>query len=144
MIQALVAVALVAGLVGFGIGNDYAIARCDAAKIEAITNAAAAAAKQGEASNQVERVYVDRVERVEVPVDRVRRVLVAGVCPAADPGVLPASDAGVAADGPAEGNADADLVVDIARDATACIRNAEQLTALQALIRANTEGAPQQ
>lgn len=145
MIQALVAVALVAGLVGFGIGNDYAIARCDAAKVEAITNAAAAAAKQGEASNRVERVYVDRVERVEVPVDRVRRVLVAGVCPApADPGVLPGGDAGVAADGTGQSDADADLVVDIARDATACIRNAEQLTALQALIRANTEGAPQQ
>lgn len=35
--------------------------------------------------------------------------------------------------------ADAEIVVDIARDAAACIRNAEQLEALQALIRANTK-----
>lgn len=144
MIQALVAVAVVAALVGFGIGNDYAIARCEAAKVEAVKTAAAAAAKQGEASNRVERGYVERIERVEVPVGRVRRILVAGVCPAADPGDVPARDAGVAPDDAAASPADAELVAGIARDAESCIRNAEQLTALQALIRANTEGAPQQ
>lgn len=145
MIQALLGVALVAGLLGFAIGNDYAVARCEAAKVEAITDAAAAAAKQATASNRVERDYVERVERVEVPVERVRRILVAGVCPApADPRDVPVGDAGVAADGAGQSDADAELVAGIARDAEACIRNAEQLTALQALIRANTEGAPQQ
>lgn len=96
-------------------------------------------ATQAVESNKVETVYVDRIERVEVPVERVRRILVAGVCPAADPAVVPAGDAGVAADGAGPSPADAELVDDIARDAEACIRNAEQLTALQALIRANTQ-----
>lgn len=94
---------------------------------------------QAVASNKVETVYVDRVERVEVPVERVRRVLVAGVCPRPDPAVVPAGDAGFAADGEAESPADAEIVERIARDAKACIRNTEQLESLQALIRANTD-----
>ncbi len=96
-------------------------------------------ATQAVESNKVETVYVDRIERVEVPVDRVRRILVAGVCPATDPAVVSAGDAVIAADGAAASPADAELVDDIARDAESCIRNAEQLTALQALIRANTQ-----
>ena len=143
MIQLAAGIAIVAGVVGFITGVDYANAKCEAAKVPQIQREAEGVKRQATESNQVETVYVDRIQRVEVPVDRVRRVLVAGVCPAADPRVLPGGNADLAADGAAEGPADAEIVERIARDAESCIRNAEQLTALQALIRANTEEAPQ-
>lgn len=109
------------------------------AEIAQVRADSAAAATQAAASNKVETVYVDRIERVEVPVDRVRRVLVAGVCPGPSPAVVPGGDAGFAPDDATPSPADAELVGDIARDAEACIRNAEQLGALQSLIRANTQ-----
>ena len=93
-------------------------------------------------STKVETVYVDRIQRVEVPVERVRERIVRAVCRVPDDAgsatAMSGSDVGQPADAAAPTDADAGLLPGIAADAQACLRNAEQLRGLQNLVRVNS------
>jgi Cu/Ag efflux protein CusF len=94
--------------------------------------------QQSSDSAKVETVYVDKIQRVEVPVETVRTRIVRAACsmqqPAAGGVPVPAGDSGK----PADAAAPADAGSGLADDLVAAERNAIQLEQLQALIRANT------
>lgn len=113
-------------------------AAAEAERMEAHREAdAAQAAKQLTASQQVEVRYVDRIEKVNVPVVQLRDRIVHAVCvqqPAGEPLPVPAQHL----EQPADAAAPADAGDRLADDIAAAARNAVQLEELQALIRANT------
>lgn len=113
-------------------------AAAEAQRMEAHHEAdAAQAAKQLTASQQVEVRYVDRIEKVNVPVVQLRDRIVHAVCvqqPAGDALPVPAVDP----QQPPDAAAPADTADRLADELTAAARNAIQLDELQALIRANT------
>lgn len=97
-----------------------------------------AAAKEAESvthkTDEVVTVYVDRIQKVDVPVPVVRTRLIERVCPGNSPGVPNPSGAAAAA-APDTGD-------QLARELGDTVRNRYQLEALIAAVRANNVEHP--
>lgn len=93
---------------------------------------------------KVEVRYVDRIEKVSVPVVQIRDRIVRAACPggvhdsAADRVPVPSGDPAEPADAAAPADADDGLLGDLAAEIPACVANGIQLDELQARIRTVT------
>lgn len=137
----LIAVAIslgVGGTIGYRWSENNHKGEVAAAAIEA----AGLSSKQRSESSKVETVYVDRIQKIEVPVDRVVTRIQRAACrvqpEASSGGAVPSGNAAESPDVAAAADPDAGLLEGIAVDAEACLRNAQQLASLQELVRANS------
>lgn len=135
-----VAIALALGAVG---GHRWAANVATVRQAEVVINAVKLDRAQRIASSKVETVYVDRIEKVDVPVEVIRTRLVRSACelrqPAGGSEAVPGSDPEQSLDAAAASDPDAQLLGDVAAEIPEAVANTIQLEQLQALIRANAE-----
>lgn len=135
-----VAIALALGAVG---GQRWATNVAKGKRADAVLEAVKLDRQQRIQSSKVETVYVDRIEKVDVPVEVIRTRLVRSACQLRDAagGGLPMStgDPRQPADAASATDPDAELLGNVAAEIPEAVANTIQLDQLQALIRVNTE-----